>query len=128
MGREGGSRKLEQNTKAKGRRKEKEQKKEKKEKKVKRLVISYQSSQSIIPHSHEYGLRSTDENPQIGDEVEIFIRHTGKGRIRRSVKKPGYVVEIDSRDPTRVKTHNCLHKFHKVIENCTRHSTSMISN
>ena len=87
-----------------------------------------ESSQSIIPHSLQYGLRSTDENPQIGDEVEIFIRHTGKGRIRRSVTKPGYVVEIDSRDPTRVKTHNCLHKFHKVIENCTRHSTSMISN
>ena len=26
-----------------------------------------ESSQSIIPHSHEYGLRSTDENPEIDD-------------------------------------------------------------
>ena len=58
-----------------------------------------ESSQSIIPHSLEYGLRSTDENPRIGDLVEVFIRHTGKGRKRRSVTKPGYVIQIDCRDP-----------------------------
>ena len=30
-----------------------------------------ESSQGIIPHSHEYGLRSTDENPEIDDVVEV---------------------------------------------------------
>ena len=67
-----------------------------------------ESSQSIIPHSIEYGLRSTDPNPQIGDLVVVYLRHTGKGRKRRSVTKPGDVVEIDSRDPKRVKTDTCL--------------------
>ena len=32
------------------------------------------SSQSIIPHSHEYGLRSTDEDPQIDDIVDVYLR------------------------------------------------------
>ena len=45
-------------------------------------------------------------------------------------KKDGHtsVVEIDSRDPTRVRTDTCPGNFWKVLEICTRHSTSMISN
>ena len=67
-----------------------------------------ESSQSIIPHSLEYGLGSTDQNPQIGDLVVVYLRHTGKGRKRRQVTKSGIVVEIDSRiDPKRVKTDTC---------------------
>ena len=31
------------------------------------LNIIAESSQSIIPHSQEYGLRSTEENPGIDD-------------------------------------------------------------
>ena len=33
-----------------------------------------ESSQSIIPHSHDYGLRSTDEDPQIDDIVDVYLR------------------------------------------------------
>ena len=40
----------------------------------------------------------------------------------------GIVVEIDSKDPKRVRTNSCPEKFRKVLEICTRHSTSMISN
>ena len=39
-----------------------------------------------------------------------------------------YFVEIDSRDPNRVKTNECPRHFRKVIEIRIRHSTSMISN
>ena len=46
-------------------------------------------SQSLIPHSLEYGLGSTDQNPQIGDLVVVYLRHTGKGRKRRQVTKSG---------------------------------------
>ena len=42
--------------------------------------------------------------------------------------KSGIVVEIDSKDPDRVKTDTCPGKFRKVLEICIRHSTSMISN
>ena len=51
------------------------------------LSFIHMSSQSIIPHSHEYGLRSTDENPQIGDMVEVYLRQTRKGRKGRPVTK-----------------------------------------
>ena len=37
-------------------------------------------------------------------------------------------VEIDSKDPNRMKTDTCSGKFRKVLEITTRHSTSMISN
>ena len=63
-----------------------------------------ESWQSLIPHSLEYGLGSTDQNPQIGDLVGVYLRYTGKGRKRRQVTKSGFVVEIDSRDPKRVRT------------------------
>ena len=36
---------------------------------------------------------------------------------RYSVTKAGYVIEIDGRDPNRVKTHNCRHHFRKVNRN-----------
>ena len=87
-----------------------------------------ESSQSIIPHSLEYGLRSTDENPRIGDLVVVHLSRTGRGRKGRPVTKSGIVVEIDSKDPDRVKTDTCPGKFRKVLEICIRHSTSMISN
>ena len=45
-----------------------------------------------------------------------------------SLTQNGIVVEIDSKDPNRVKTDICSGKFRKVLEICTRHSTSMISN
>ena len=50
------------------------------------------------------------------------------GRKGLLVTSSGIVVEIDSKDPNRVKTDTCPGKFHKVLEICTRHSTSMISN
>ena len=37
-------------------------------------------------------------------------------------------VEIDIRDPKRVRTDTCSRKFRKVLEICQRRSTSMISN
>ena len=86
-----------------------------------------ESSQSIIPHSLEHRLGSTDLNPQIGDLVVIYLRHKGKGRKRRLVTSKGFVIAIDSRDPNKVKTDRCPEKFRKVLE-IKRHSTSMISN
>ena len=79
-------------------------------------------------HTTKLRIRSTDPNPQIGDLVVVYIRHTGNGRKRRLVTQSGTVLEIDSRDPKRVKTDTCPGKFRKVLEICTRHSTSMISN
>ena len=64
----------------------------------------------------------------IGDLVVVYLRHTGKGRKRRQVTKSGFVVEIDSRDPKRVRTDTCPRKFRKVLEICQRRLTSMISN
>ena len=87
-----------------------------------------ESSQGIIPHSLKYGLGSTDPNPHIGDLVVVYIRHTGNGRKRRLVTQSGTILEIDSRDPIRVKTDSCPEKFRKVLEICKRHSTFMISN
>ena len=52
------------------------------------------SSQSIIPHSQEYGLRSTDENPGIDDIVEVYLRPTRRSRRGRPVTKCGRVTEI----------------------------------
>ena len=89
---------------------------------------SAESSQSLVPHSLECELGSTDQNPQIGDLVVVYLRCTGRGRKRRQVTRTGIVKEIDSRDPQRVKTDNCSRKFRKVLEICQRRSTSMISN
>ena len=74
---------------------------------------------------------STDENPRIGNEIEVYLRRTGRGRKRRPVKQNGIVLEIDSSDHNRVKTHNCPGKFRRVLKINTlrtHHSTSMISN
>ena len=89
---------------------------------------SAESSQSLVPHSLECELGSTDQNPQIGDLVVVYLRCTGRGRKRRQVTRTGIVKEIDSRDPQRVKIDNCSRKFRKVLEICQRRSTSMISN
>ena len=89
---------------------------------------SAESSQSLVPHSLECELGSTDQNPQIGDLVVVYLRCTGRGRKRRQVTRTGIVKEIDSRDPQRVKTDTCSRKFRKVLEICQRRSTSMISN
>ena len=89
---------------------------------------SAESSQSLVPHSLECELGATDQNPQIGDLVVVYLRCTGRGRKRRQVTRTGIVKEIDSRDPQRVKTDNCSRKFRKVLEICQRRSTSMISN
>ena len=62
----------------------------------------------------------------IGDLVVVSLRCTGKGRKRRQVTKSGIVVEIDSRDPKRVRTDTCPRKFRKVLEICQCHLTSMI--
>ena len=51
----------------------------------------------------------------LGMEIWLYVVHL-------------LVVEIDSKDPTRVKTDTCPGKFRKVLEICIRHSTSMISN
>ena len=89
---------------------------------------SSESSQSLVPHSLDCELGSTDQNPQIGDLVVVYLRCTGRGRKRRQVTRTGIVKEIDSRDPQRVKTDTCSRKFRKVLEICQRRSTSMISN
>ena len=91
-------------------------------------LSSAESSQSLVPHSLECELGSTDQNPQIGDLVVVYLRCTGRGRKRRQVTRTGIVKEIDSRDPQRVKTDTCSRKFRKVLEICQRRSTSMISN
>ena len=57
----------------------------------------------------------------------IHLRRT-RGRKGRLVTTSGIVVEIDSKDPKRVRTNTCPGKFRKVLEICTRHSTSMTSN
>ena len=57
----------------------------------------------------------------------VYLRHTGRGRKRRLVTSMGFVEEVDSRDPVRVRTDRCPNKFHKVLE-IKRRSTSMISN
>ena len=62
-----------------------------------------ESSQSIIPHSQEYGLRSTDEDPGIDDIIEIYLRPTRRGRRGRPVTKCGRVTEIKPNEPNRVK-------------------------
>ena len=64
------------------------------------------------------------------DLVVVHLRRTGRGRKCRSVAQNGIVriVEIDSKDPNRMKTDTCSGKFRKVLEITTRHSTSMISN
>ena len=51
------------------------------------------SSQSIIPHSNKYGLRSTDENPEI-DDIVVYLRPTRRSRRGRRVTKCGRVTEI----------------------------------
>ena len=85
-----------------------------------------ESSQSIVPHSLQYGLRSTDLNPEKGDLVLVHLRRIGRGRNRRLVTKSGIVREVDNKG--RVKTDTCPRKFRKVLEICIRQSTSMISN
>ena len=86
------------------------------------------SSQGPNSSSDEYGFRLPAELPEIGDIVEVFVRQTRKGRRGRPVTKCGRVTEIKPDDPTRVRMHNGLKKFRKVLKIITRHSTSMISN
>ena len=72
------------------------------------LSFIHMSSQSIIPHSHEYGLRSTEENPGIlMNIVEVYLRPTKRGRRDRPVTKCGRVTEIKTNEPNRVKTDTC---------------------
>ena len=71
--------------------------------------------------------RSTDLDPKWGDLVVVYLRHTGRGRKRGLVTSMGFVEEVDSRNPVRVKTDRCPNKFHEVLEIKCR-STSMISN
>ena len=85
------------------------------------------SSQSIIPRSLELRRGSPELDPKCGDLVVVFIRHQGRGRKRRLVTSMGVVVEVDSRNPLRVKTDRCPNKFHEVLD-IKRRSTSMISN
>ena len=66
-----------------------------------------ESSQSIIPHSQEYGLRLTEENPRIDDIVEVYLRPTRRGQRGRPVAKCGRVTEIKPNEPNRVKTDTC---------------------
>ena len=84
-----------------------------------------ESSQSIIPHSEEQGLRSTEVNPKKGDEVEVHMLIKGNGRLHTSV---GRVRHVDL-DPPKWWVRLYGHKYyHEVLRNITRHSTSMISN
>ena len=89
--------------------------------------MNQETSQSLIPHSLEYGLGSANINPRIEDLVVIHLRRT-RGRKGRLVTTSGIVTEIDSTDPNSVKTDTCFGKFRKVLEVTTRHLTSMISN
>lgn len=65
------------------------------------------SSQSIIPHSLEHGLRSADRNPEIDDIVEVYLRQTKRGSRGRPVTKWGRITEIKPNEPHRVKTDTC---------------------
>ena len=58
--------------------------------------------------------------------VVVHLRQIGWGRKRRSVTSSGIVIEVDSKG--NVKTDTCSKKFRKVVEICTRRSTSMIPN
>ena len=91
-----------------------------------KCVKSNMSSKSIIPHSLQYGLRSTNLNPRKGDLVVVHLRRIGRGRNRRLVTSSGIVEEVDSKGY--VKTDTCPNHFRKVVEICIRRSTSMISN
>eukprot|EP00944_MAST-04C_sp_MAST-4C-sp1_P014491 g14491.t1 len=82
-----------------------------------------ESSQSIIPRPQEHRLRPTEENPGIGDTVEVHLRQTKRGRKGRPVTRCGRVTEIKPNEPNRVKTDTCLRKFRKVWKIITRHST-----
>jgi hypothetical protein len=84
-----------------------------------------ESSQSIIPHSQEQGLRPTEVHPGIGDMVEIHMR---KVRDSRLVTAIGRVTQVDLDHPNRIKRNNCRKNFRKVLKIITCHSTSMISN
>ena len=68
--------------------------------------MNQETSQSLIPHSLEYGLGSANINPRIEDLVVIHLRRT-RGRKGRLVTTSGIVVEIDSKDPKRVRTNTC---------------------
>ena len=67
--------------------------------------------------SDENRSKPTSEIPEIGDIVEIYLRHTKRGRRGRPVTKRGRVTETKPCDPTRVKTDTCPGKFRKVFEN-----------
>ena len=77
-------------------------------------------------HSFQYGLRSTNLSPRVGDLVVFHLRRIGRGRNRRLVTSSGIVEEVDSKGY--VKTDTYPNYFRKVLRNITRHSTSMISN
>ena len=85
------------------------------------------SSQSIIPHSVDSGSRTTGENPEIDDIVEVYLRQTRRGRRGRPVTRCGRVTEIKPNDLTRVKTDTCPRKFRKVLKIITCHSNLMTS-
>ena len=82
-----------------------------------------ESSQSIISHSHEYGPSTTEENPRIGDMVEVYLRPTGRGRRSRPLTKCGILTEIKINEPNRVKTDTCPRNFRKILKLLTRSST-----
>ena len=93
---------------------------------VKSLMLRDQESSKTY-----YNLFST----KTSSSRELHKRAYASFALRRKdtcyfCKKDGHtsVVEIDSRDPTRVRTDTCPGNFWKVLEICTRHSTSMISN
>ena len=53
----------------------------------------------VLFHTLEHGLRSTDENPEIDDIVEIYLRPTKRGRRGRPVTKCERVTEIKTNEP-----------------------------
>ena len=57
-----------------------------------------ESSQGIIRHSQEQGLRPTEVNPGIGDMVEIHLRQIKRGRNSRSVTAIGRVTQVNSEE------------------------------
>ena len=57
-------------------------------------------------------------------EIKIFFNLDNY--LSRSVTRSAIVIEVDSKG--NVKTDTCSKKFRKVVEICTRRSTSMISN
>ena len=83
-----------------------------------------ETSQSIIPHSEESGSRLNKILHMKGDEVEVCLRREKTGHLITSV---GRVKYVDPDRPNWVRLYG-RKNYRRVLQNFTRHWTSMISN